>query len=153
MTLAWLPPIPTRNEAKHVPYRTFAQTAVGIQRQNTKLVLGVFEGSVMMLAGQARMTQVFLERSRTQQEAFRTSVEGPFRAYASLVYGAAPVKASKAGEVLEGLPVDDYDRLSVEELGRRLEGLCVRDVERLKAHERRTRKRRHVMERLDRSLV
>jgi hypothetical protein len=49
--------------------------------------------------------------------------------------------------------VEDFDRLGVEELGGKLEGLCARDVERLKDHERRTRNRRAVMERLDRALV
>ena len=62
-------------------------------------------------------------------------------------------EASPPGGRDSGLPVDDFDRIGVEELDRELEGLCARDVERLKAHERRAGNRRAVMERLDRALV
>lgn len=142
-----------RNVANYAPYRTCAETAVGIQERNTKLALGIFECYVTMLAGQGRAARVFLEESRTRREASRATVERSFRAYAGPAYGPAPVETSAGGEVLQRLPADDYERLGVEELGRRLKGLRVRDGERLKTHERRTRNRRRVMERLDHSLV
>ena len=70
-----------RNVAIRAPRRTFAQTAVEVQERGMKLV------------GRARTTRVFPARSRTRQEAFQASLEGSSRAYASLVYGSAPVEA------------------------------------------------------------
>ncbi|HKH12057.1 MAG TPA: hypothetical protein VKA73_13030 [Rubrobacter sp.] len=136
-----------RNEARRDPYRTLVEAAIAVQEQNVRVTMDVFG----MLTGQAGATRAFLKHSREQQEASWALAEASSTAYVGLPHYQAPEEASPAGG--SELPVDDYDRLGVEELGRKLEGLCVRDVERLKDHERRTRNRRAVMERLDRALV
>jgi hypothetical protein len=139
-------------DAGRGPYRTFVEAAVAIQKQNARFALGMFGYPVGMLAaGQAEATRALLEHSRAQQEALNALAERSLKAY--VPHGRAPEGvASRDGSAPE-LPVEDYDRLDVEGLERRLEGLCVRDVERLKAHERRTRNRRTMMERMDRALV
>lgn len=139
-----------RNEARRDPYRTLVEAAVAVQEQNVKVTMDVLG----MLAGQPGATRAFLEHSREQQEAFWALAEGSFKVCVGLPHDQVPEEeTSPAVGRSPELPVDDYDRLGVEELGRKLEGLCARDVERLKDHERRTRNRRAVMERLDRALV
>jgi hypothetical protein len=114
--------------ARREYYRTFAGSVLAVQEQNMRFAVGMFGNTVGMLAA--------------------------FNTHASLLYGHRPEEvAPRAGDRASRLPVDDYDRLGVEELGHRLEGLCVRDVEQLKAHEKRTRNRHSMMERLDRALV
>ena len=53
----------------------------------------------------------------------------------------------------ERLPIEDYDRLGVEEISRRLGPLDAAEVGRLRRYERRHEKRAALMERFDRSLV
>lgn len=139
-----------RNEARRDPYRTLVEAAIAVQEQNVRVTMDMLG----MLTGQAGATRAFVEHSREQQEAFWALAERSFRSCLGLPYDRAPEReTSPAGGRDPGLPVEDFDGLGVEELGRKLKGLCARDVERLKDHERRTRNRRAVMERLDRALV
>ncbi len=128
------------------------EVAVAVQEQNVRFTLGVLGNSVGMLAGQAGATWALLEQTRARQQAIHALAGESVKAYAGLLYGQAPEGVAPRPDA-PGLPIDDYDRLDVEELGRKLEGLRIRDVERLKAHERRTRNRHAMMERLDRALV
>lgn len=137
-----------RNEARRDPYRALVEAAIAVQEQNVRVTMDMLG----MLTGQPGATRAFLEHSREQQEAFRALAEGSFKTCLGLPQDGAPeAEASATGS--PGLPVEDFDRLGVEELDRKLEGLCARDVERLKDHERRAGNRRAVMERLDRALV
>lgn len=139
-----------RNETRRDPYRTLVEAAIAVQEQNVKVTMDMLG----MLTGQPGATRAFLEHSREQQEAFWALAEGSFKTCLGLPQdGALEGEASSTGARDSGLPVEDFDRLGVEELDRKLEGLCARDVERLKDHERRTSNRRAVMERLDRALV
>lgn len=139
-----------RNEARRAPYRTLVEAAIAVQEQNVRVTMDMLG----MLTGQAGATRAFVEHSREQQEAFWALAEGSFKTCLGLPYDRAPEgETFPARDRDPGLPMEDFDRLGVEELGRKLEGLCARDVERLKDHERRTRNRRAVMERLDRALV
>lgn len=139
-----------RNEARRDPYRTLVEAAIAVQEQNVRVTMDMLG----MLTGQAGATRAFVEHSREQQEAFWALAEGSFKACLGLPYDGVPEgETSPTGGRDPKLPVEDFDRLGVEELGRKLEGLCARDVERLKDHERRTGNRRAVMERLDRALV
>ena len=139
-----------RNDARRDPYRTLVEAAIAVQEQNVRVTMDMLG----MLTGQSGATHAFLEHSREQQEAFWALAEGSFKTCLGLPHDrASDGESSPPGGRDSGLPVDDFDRLGVEELGRKLEGLCARDVERLKDHERRTRNRHAVMERLDRALV
>ncbi len=139
-----------RKEARRDPYRTLVEAAIAVQEQNMRVTMDMLD----MLTGQAGATRAFLEHLREQQETFWALAGGSFKTCLGLPHDqASESEASPAGGRGSGLPVDDFDRLGVEELGRKLEGLCARDVERLKDHERRTGNRRAVMERLDRALV
>ncbi|QIN83951.1 hypothetical protein GBA63_15825 [Rubrobacter tropicus] len=139
-----------RNEARRDPYRTLVEAAIKVQERNVRVTVDMLD----MLTGQAGATRAFLEHLREQQEAFWALAEGSFKTCLGLPHDGAPEgEAPSTGHRDSGLPVEDFDRLGVEELGRKLEGLCARDVERLKDHERRTGNRRAVMERLDRALV
>jgi hypothetical protein len=51
------------------------------------------------------------------------------------------------------LPVDDYNRLSVEDISRRLEKLGSGEITKLKAYEERHKNRSSLLERFDRALV
>jgi hypothetical protein len=139
-----------RNEARHDPYRALTKAAIAVQEQNVRVTMDMLG----MLTGRPGATRAFLEHSREQQEALWALAEGSYKTCLGLPYDGTPEgEASSTGGRDSGLPVEDFDRLGVEELGRKLEGLCARDVERLKDHERRTGNRRAVMERLDRALV
>jgi hypothetical protein len=136
-----------RDDAGRDPYRNLVKAAIAVGEQNVRVAMDVLG----MMTGQTGAARAFVEHSREQQEAFWDLAEGSFKACVGRP--PYPETASRAGGRVQELPVDDFDRLGVEELGRKLEGLCARDVERLKDHERRTRNRPAVMERLDRALV
>jgi len=133
--------------ARRDPYRNLVAAAIAVGEQNVRVAMDVFG----MMTGQTGAARAFVEHSREQQEALWDLAEGSFKACVGLPPN--PQTLSRAGSRIQELPVDGFDRLCVEELGCRLEGLCARDVEKLKDHERRTRNRPDVMERLDRALV
>ena len=143
-----------RNGARRDPYGALVEAAIAVQERNVRVTMDMLG----ILTGQPGAARAFLEHSREQQEAFWALAEGSFKTCLGLPlehpHDRTPEgEASPAGGRESGLPVDDFDRIGLEELDRELEGLCARDVERLKDHERRAGNRRAVMERLDRALV
>lgn len=80
-------------------------------------------------------------------------IEESFRAYTSLFY--VPFSPSRHGSRAEAAdpPIEDYDRLSTEEVAGRLDELSAGEVEELKAYEKQNKGRAALIERFDRSLV
>lgn len=112
-------------------YQAVVSATVAIQELHMKLAWGL------------------LEHSRKQQEAFLTLAGESIRAYTSPLPSPRSEVRSGDGE----LPVEDYDRLSVEEVNRRLKELDAGEVEELKAYEKSNKNRPDLVERFDRSLV
>jgi hypothetical protein len=124
--------------------RAFVDGLVATQERNVEFALGLFSGSFGMLAGQA-------EANRSATLAMMELAEGSFKVYSNLFY--PPVSGGGYPRAGRELPIEDYDRLGVEEIGHRLGNLGVREVERLRAHERLHKNRPTMLERLDRVLV
>lgn len=82
-------------------------------------------------------------------------LEGPFRAYASLLHAPipSPRNGSSADDEDPDLSIEDYDRLSTTEITSRLEELSADEVEEMKAYETKNKNRGALVERFDRSLV
>ena len=110
-------------------YLAVLDGVTAIQKQNMLLALGWIEDSFIMFEKQAeinlRLLGIMTEQARRQQETTDRDV----------------------------LPIEDYDRLSVEEICPRLEQLDAREVEDLRAYEQRHKNRGLLLERLDRALV
>jgi hypothetical protein len=76
-----------------------------------------------------------------------------FRAYASLFYVPFSPSRHRSGVEVADLPIEDYDRLTTEEIAGRLDELSAGEVEELKAYEKQNKGRTALIERFDRSLV
>ena len=128
-------------------YRAFVDGFVTAQERNVEFALGLLSGSVGMLAGQA-------EANRSATLAMMELAEGSLKVYSGLLHapisGRGNPRDERAGREL---PIEDYDRLGVEEIGHRLGELGVREVEQLRAHERLHKIRSTRLERLVRALV
>lgn len=98
-----------------------------------------------------RVTQALVEQSRKQWELTWESVG----AYLDLFYAPAsnPHVQPKASSDGQGLPIEDYDQLTVEEVTRRLGEFSAEEVKQLRAYEKNNKNRVTLMERFDRSLV
>ncbi|HEX2728440.1 MAG TPA: hypothetical protein VHM16_01725 [Rubrobacteraceae bacterium] len=146
-------------ETAHKTYEAFLDAVAAGQAQNVKLALGWIGGSVEMLKTQAeinlRVLEAVTEQSRRQQEVSRTLVSESVKTFVDLSYlphAAEPV-AEPETEGNGSLPIEDFDRLSVEEIIRRLRELDAREVEEIKTYEKRHKNRAVILERLDRTLV
>lgn len=117
-------------------YRAVIDGVAAVQRQSMMFALGWIEDSFIMFEKQAeinlRMAEMIVEQAR--------------------VFDDLPHAAGTDAEELS-LPIDSYDRLSIEEIGTRLVQLDAREVEELKDYEVRHKNRRLLLERLDRALV
>lgn len=80
-------------------------------------------------------------------------IEESFRAYASLFY--APFSPPRHRSHVEPAdpPIENYDRLTPEEVAGRLDEFSADEVEELKAYEKQNKGRAALIERFDRSLV
>lgn len=147
-------------------WRAVADAAVVQQERAARLTLGWIDESIGMLKGQAetnaRLTRTLTEQSEKQAEALHTLARETTGALTDLVFapisgekpGAAEGDTRQAKERANGrhLPIEDYDRLSVEEVSRRLEELDAREKEELKTYERTHKNRPALIERFERSL-
>ena len=148
-------------EAAHKTYETFLDAIAAAQAQNMKLAFGWIGSSVEMFKTQAeinlRVLEAVTEQSRRQQEVSRTLVSESVKTFVDLSYPPLPHAAEPVAEPeTDGngsLPIEDFDRLSVEEIIRRLRGLDAREVEEIKTYEKRHKSREVILERLDRALV
>lgn len=155
-------------EATLGSWEAVTDAAARQQEQLARLALGWTEESIEMLKGQAeanlRLAETLREQYEKQAEALEILTRESTGAWVDLLF--APVSGSgKATGASEGsarrearedgrrLPVEDYDRLSIEEIRRRLEGLTAEEVRELKTYERAHKNRDSLMERFDRALA
>lgn len=147
-------------------WRAVADAAVRQQEQAARFALGWIDESIGMLKEQAemntRLTRTLAEQSEKQAEALHILARETTGALTDLLF--APILGKEPGAV-EGdsqpakertngqhLPIEDYDRLSVEEVSRRLEELDAKEKEELKTYERAHKNRPALIERFERSL-
>lgn len=133
-----------------------AGTALGSYQAAVSGVMAAQESYVRFAWG-------WIEQSQKQQEAFQALAEESFRFYTGLFYTAVPSPPSVSPDVSPDvsrnggeepeLPIEDYDRLTVEEVVGNLGELNAVEVKQVKAHERQHKNRATLIERLDRSLV
>lgn len=134
----------------------------------TRLALGWIGESIEMLMGQVeanlRLAETLTEQYKKQAEALQILTRESTEAWVNLLF--APVSDSgKATGASEGparrearedgrrLPVEDYDRLSIEEIIRRLEKLSSDEIVELKAYEKEHKNRASLLEPFDCALV
>lgn len=126
-------------------YQAVIDGVAAVQKKSMMLALGMVEDTFSVFERQAeinlRMMEMLVEQASRQGEVSRALVKG----------GMFDLPRTDVGE--RCLPIEDYDRLSVEEIGPRLEQLDARGVEELKDYEMRHKNRRPLLERLDRALV
>ncbi|HET7480438.1 MAG TPA: hypothetical protein VFJ72_13080 [Rubrobacteraceae bacterium] len=144
-------------EAVQNSYEAFVDGVAAAQARNMNFALGWIGSSTEMLKAQAeinlRVMEAVAEQSRRQREVSRTLVEESVRTFVDFAYGPLPGTAEPEAGGDENLPIDDFDRLTVEEIGSRLRGLDAREVEEIKTYEKRHKNRAMLMERLERALT
>jgi hypothetical protein len=82
-------------------------------------------------------------------------IEESIRAYASLFYVpfSPSLHGTRTSVEAADPPIENYDRLTTEEVAGRLDELSAGEVEELKAYEKQNKSRAALIERFDRSLV
>jgi hypothetical protein len=117
--------------------RALMENAISIQKQNMRLAWG------------------FIEQSQKQWEVFQRLALGSMGTYKNLFHAPtsnSQVKIEANGNG-QGLPIESYDRLSIEKVSRRLKELDADEIEELKAYEKSNKNRVTLIEKFDRSLV
>lgn len=143
--------------------RTFLEEVRELQDRNVEFVLGTIDGSAEIVKLQAdlgaRMAKTFVRQTAEQQRTFNVLAGMPAGICAELLRAPAPVgvagRRSSAGNGAgdaSDLPIEDYDRLSVEEVGQRLAELDASELEDLMDYERRHKNRTSMLERFERAL-
>lgn len=155
-------------EATLGSWEAVADAVARQQEWAARFALGWTEESIGMLKGQAeanlRLAETLREQSEKQAEALQILMRESTVAWVDLLF-ASVLGSGEAAGASEGsarrearedgrrLPVEDYDRLSVEEISRRLEGLTADEVRELKTYERAHKKRASLLEQFDSALV
>ena len=108
-----------------------------------------------------RIVETMVKQFQKQWEVSQALVEASIKAYMDLLY--TPIlytpnssysrDGHDSGDKDPGLPIENYDRLSVKEISSRLKELGTLEIEELRAYEKRNKNRRTLLERFDRSLV
>jgi hypothetical protein len=130
-------------------------TAQAWNGANPELQQALIGGWIELATEQAEtnyhVMQALVEQSRKHWELTWASVG----AYLDLFYAPAsnPHVQPRASSDGRGLPIEDYDQLTVEEVTRRLGELSAEEVKQLRAYEKNNKNRLTLMERFERSLV
>lgn len=144
-------------DAVHKSYETFVDAVAAAQARSMKFALGWIGSSVEMCKTQAeinlRVLEAVAEQLRKQQEVSRTLVSESVKTFVDLPYPPLPHTAEPEMDGNGSLPIEDFDRLSVEEISLRLRELDAREVEEIKTYEKQHKNRAVMLERLDRALV
>lgn len=98
-----------------------------------------------------RVARTLVEQSERQREALRTIAAESARGYVDLVYAPLDYFVPHGGSG-EGLPLEDYDRLSVSEVSRNLDRLSPDEIRHLRSYEKRNKNRDTLIGELDRRL-
>ena len=144
-------------------YKTLMDTTVALQERNVWFALGIIDGSLGELRQQAESNQTTSRGlPEGRQSALQTLVGGPVNTYMGLLF--APFHHVPEGpryigpEGFDGganssLPIDNYDKLTLEDVSEKLGDLSGQEVRAVRSYERRHKNRGELLERLDRALV
>ena len=148
-------------------YKTVVDHAVGLQERNLRFFQGVLEDFAGEVRHQAEANRALVgelvERAEKQREAFQTVVEESLGAnwdfaFAPLSYykeGLRQVgqQVARVSDISTGLPIANYDELTVAEIAQKLEGLSVEDLKKVRAYEKGNKDRDTLIEQIDRKLT
>ena len=108
-----------------------------------------------------RLVEAMAKQFQKQREVSQALIEASIKAYMDLLY--APILCTPnssysrdghgSGDKDTGLPIEDYDQLSIKEISSRLKELGAIEIAELRAYEKRNKNRRTLLELFDRSLV
>ena len=148
-------------------YKTVVDHAVGLQERNLRFFRGVvedFAGEVRQQAEANRaLVEEFVERAEKQRDAFQTVVEesldaywdlafAPFSYYREGIEQVGQQVVARVSDITTGLPIANYDELSVAEVVEKLDGLSVEDLKKVRAYEKGTKNRDTLVEQIDRKI-
>lgn len=163
-------------EANQLCWRTVTDAANRVQRRNTEFAQSFFENTIETFRTQAEVNRsimdTFFKQVARQQEALQALGRESFEAYTAFLGSLFSYPTFRSmqstrreftrrgvehtGRTTPGnpaLPIEDYDRLSVEQIVSRLGALNSSQIEQLRAYEKRHKNRQSLLERLDHSLV
>lgn len=133
-------------EAALESWRTATEHAARQQRHAAAMVLDWAESSMALLRAQAAANCMLID-------ACTEMIRLPFSDGAQEWHANGGTRRDERATNGQGPPLEDYDRLSVEEICARLPDLDYQAVESIRAYEMAHKNRRTLLERLDRSLV
>ncbi|MGB3681311.1 MAG: hypothetical protein WA990_02375 [Rubrobacteraceae bacterium] len=142
-------------------FKVAVDHTVALQERNTKFARAMFENGTREIRQQTEsnraMVQEFVERAEQQREAFQTVVEESVDTYMDFVF--APLSYYKQGlqlvesEITEGgFPIQNYDDLNVEEVGKVLDNLSAQELREVRKYEKDNKNRDTVVSQIDRKL-
>lgn len=139
---------------------------VAMQERNAKFAQSVLDGTAREIRQQAesnrQVVAEFVDRAEKQRGAFQTLVEESVDAYTDFLF--APLSYYKQGlRVVENeisgnggfpgaFPIQNYDELNVEEIGKRVDKLSAEEIRTIHDYERRHKNRETVITQIDRKL-
>lgn len=143
-------------------YKVVVDHVVGSQERNYSF----FRGWIDSFAGEVRhqaeanraMTQEIVERAKKQREALRTVTEESFDAYWDFAfapfsyYQEGLEQVAQVSDIITGLPIANYDELTVADISQKLDSLPADDIKKVRAYEKSHKDRDSLIEQFDRKI-
>ncbi len=156
-------------EATWRSYKTAMESAFALQERTLEFARGLLEAPAEALRTQTESNRTTLdtltEQSKRQREALENLVRASTHAYANLLQApfsyyqeiveamTAPWTSTEDGPESQaedsGLPLEDYDSLTVREVSDQLNELSIEEIRQLRDHEAENKNRQTLMRRFD----
>lgn len=143
-----------------------AGSSASLAEENARIARSLFGSSTDAFERQAGIgretTRTLIEQSEKQRIAYQTLARQSVDLYMGFLFapfsgsgqpeeaeGEGRVRVRGESESENGLPIEGYDLAGVEDVLGRLDRLTASQIEQIKAYERRNKKRKTLLERLD----
>ena len=140
-------------------YETVIDHTVALGEQNARFARGMFDTTVREYRQQAEanlaVTQKLIEQAEKQHEAFRVVAKESLDVFWNVLhvplssYKEGLRRTTSVGDTNGGLPIANYDDLTVNEVSDRLADLSDKETERVRVYEKRHKNRETLLAQID----
>lgn len=155
-------------------YKTVVDHTVGMQERNVRFFRGALENFAGEVRHQAEanrsMAQELVERAERQRGVFQTVVQESWNVYRNVAFAPlsyykeglrqaerqvehqADRQAAAVSHITTGLPIANYDDLTVAEVSDKLDGLSVDELKKVRTYEKSNKSRDTLVDQIDRKI-
>ena len=140
-------------------YETVIDHTVALGEQNARFARGIVDTTVREYRQQAEanlaVTQKLIEQAEKQYEAFRVVAKESLDVFWNVLhvplssYKEGLRRTTSVGDTNGGLPIANYDDLTVNEVSDRLADLSDKEIERVRVYEKRHKNRETLLAQID----